>query len=99
MELYQISYYTNDANAPIKGNGGIIQKGTSTTDRPGGERGGNPVRQAIEYLKMWDYPTSPKDLLQSMMEEDPIYNLFKAVDGLELEKHQKKFRKSTERGR
>ncbi len=44
MELYQISYYTNDANAPIKGNGGIIQKGTSTTDRPGGERGGNPVR-------------------------------------------------------
>jgi len=48
---------------------------------------------------MWDYPTSPKDLLQSMMEEDPIYNLFKVVDGLELEKHQKKFRKSTERGR
>jgi hypothetical protein len=33
---------------------------------------------------MWDYPTSPKQLVSSMMFEDPISNLFREIDGKQL---------------
>jgi len=44
----------------------------------------NPVHQAIDQLRMADYPTDPKNLLQSMMQEDAIYNLMTEVEGLLL---------------
>jgi len=50
------------------------------------QAGDNPVHQAIDQLRMADYPTSPQDLVCSMMGEDCIYNLMKEVEGLLLVK-------------
>lgn len=48
------------------------------------EDGDNPVNQAIDQLRMWDYPSSPQQLVSSMMSEDAIYNLFGEIDGMQL---------------
>lgn len=48
------------------------------------EDGENPVHQAIDHLRMADYPTNPQNLLESIMQEDPIYNLFREIENLQM---------------
>lgn len=33
----------------------------------------NPVHQAINHLRMWDIPTLPNQIVDSMMLEGPVY--------------------------
>ena len=48
------------------------------------EEGNNPVHQAMDQLYMRDVPTSPSQVVESMMLEDPMQVLLKDVKGLQL---------------
>ena len=48
------------------------------------EEGDNPVYQPVDNLRMWDLPTLPNQVVDSMMLEDPVLMIFKEIEGMEL---------------